>query len=247
MIQFRFTTLVICSILLQNTSFAESITNQKIQQQSNYIESSSDTQKQVEAINDQTQLLREVTRNLDHEMRLQTRYQDQLIKQLKQLQSALDLLEHEMDNLRLTKVNLYPLLEQMTSTLESLVRADLPFDRKQRLERVTQIHSDLNNPQLSDAEKLERILIAYQAEIQYGTQVESWFGRLTPVQEVQFLRVGRLGYYYSSLDASTAGVWHSTDQQWVTLASNEIVQVEQALIALNNRNTYPVLTLPKAQ
>ncbi|MBT9243196.1 DUF3450 domain-containing protein [Vibrio splendidus] len=246
MIQIRFTPLAICLIFLQNTSFAASITNQNLQKQIDYIESSSTTQKHIEAIDDQTQLQREITRNLDHEIRLQTRYEQQLHKQLLQLKGVVDELDQEMDNIRQTKVNLYPLLERMTNTLQALVKADLPFDKQRRLERITQINSDLDNPQLSDAEKLERILIAYQTEIQYGTQVKSWFGRLSPIQEVQYLRVGRLGYYYLSLDASKAGVWHSKEQRWVILTNNETEQLRQAIIALNGGSAYPLLTLPKA-
>ena len=247
MIPFRFIPLVIFLISLQNTSFAESTTSHKIQKQTGYIESSSTIQKHVEAIDDQTQLQREITRNLDHEIRLQTRYQSQLHRQLEQLESVVDELESEMSNIRQTKVNLYPLLEKMVTTLEDLVRTDLPFDKRQRLERVKRLNLDLDNPQMSEAEKLERILIAYQTEIQYGTQVKTWFGRLTPTQEVQFIRVGRLGYYYLSLDTLTAGMWLAADQKWGTLGADETAQIEQALITLNDGGTYPVITLPKAQ
>ncbi|EPP5330942.1 DUF3450 family protein [Vibrio harveyi] len=247
MIQPRFTPLAILSLCLQNTVFAESNTIQHLQEQVGNIELSSSEQKKVEIIDDQTQLQREVVRNLDHEIRLQSRYQQQLTKQLQQLENAIQNLDGKMENIRQTKVNLYPLLEQMTTTLKELVLADIPFDRDSRLERVQQLTSELDNPQLTDAEKLERTLIAYQIEIQYGSQVKAWFGRLTPNQEVQYLRVGRLGYYYLSLDAATAGIWQSESQQWMTLSVDETKQVERALTAFNSGMTYPVLTLPKAQ
>ncbi|KAB0303416.1 DUF3450 domain-containing protein [Vibrio fortis] len=247
MIQLRFTLLAICSFCLQNNVFAESITNQKIQEQVGHIESTSAIQARIESIDDQAQLQRETARSLDHEIRLQSRYQAQLTNQLIQLQNVINGLDVEMDNIRQTKVSLYPLLEQMTETLTELVLADLPFDRQTRLKRINQLNDNLLDPQLSDAEKLERILIAYQTEIQFGTEVKTWFGRLTADQEVQYLRVGRLGYYYLSLDSSLAGVWRPKQQVWATLSSEQTKQVNQAITALNSGNTYPLLTLPKAQ
>ncbi|EPO0043778.1 hypothetical protein ACT5DU_005182, partial [Vibrio harveyi] len=74
MIQPRFTPLAILSLCLQNTAFAESNTIQHLQEQVGNIELSSSEQKKVESIDDQTQLQREVVRNLDHEIRLQSRY-----------------------------------------------------------------------------------------------------------------------------------------------------------------------------
>ncbi|ASG06202.1 hypothetical protein CEQ50_00765 [Vibrio anguillarum] len=247
MIQRRFTLLVICFFCLQSLAFAALNTVQNLQRQVGNIELSSSEQKKLEIIDDQAQLQREVIRNLDHEIRLQARYQQQLTKQFQQLENAIEHLDDKMENIRQTKVNLYPLLEQMTKTLEELVLADIPFDRDSRLERVQQLALDLDNPQLSDAEKLERILVAYQTEIQYGSQVKAWFGRLTANQEVQYLRVGRLGYYYLALNGATAGVWHSEGQQWVTLSMDETKLVKQALTLFNSRMTYPVLTLPKGQ
>ena len=117
MIKPRFTPLAILSLCLQNTAFAESNTIQHLQEQVGNIELSSSEQKKVEIIDDQTQLQREVVRNLDYEIRLQSRYQQQLTKQLQQLENAIQNLDGKMENIRQTKVNLYPLLEQMTICL----------------------------------------------------------------------------------------------------------------------------------
>lgn len=96
--------------------------------------------KKVEIIDDQTQLQREVVRNLDHEIRLQSRYQQQLTKQLQQLENAIQNLDGKMENIRQTKVNLYPLLEQMTTTLKELVLADIPLIEIQDLNGYSNWH-----------------------------------------------------------------------------------------------------------
>lgn len=237
--------LIICFFVLPKETLAAPNSTQALNREAERVSLNASTQEKVEIIDDQILQAKEQARTLEHDIRLQSKYQERLTKQLAQLSLAFDDLESELNKVRQIKVRLSPLLDDMLNGLRELIAADLPFHLDQRLERVNQLQIALENPTLNQAQKLESILIAYQTEIGYGNRVESWQGRLDNTQEVTFLSVGRIGYYYLTLDHSSSAVWQ-LGKGWVSLSEQQTRELSTAVTQTNNGQAPSIITVPKA-
>jgi|GEM_PF-3149716 len=240
----KFKLLVICSVVVFSLQIkAEVKTDDLIKEELQSLSAAVKSQSQVESADDQIQKLLEEHRQLGHEIKLQTKYRQQLTFQVEQLAKALVELDREMDSVRQTKIRLLPLLDEMYLGLEALIEQDLPFLVRERSLRLALLKEKLADPNATQAQKLNQLLDAYQVEIAYGHSVETWLGRLSPTQEVSFLRVGRIGYYYLSLDTKTAGMWQR-GEGWQTLSGQQAVLLKQAISAANSNHSPALLMVP---
>lgn len=231
--------------ILQNRSFAAINSEVVIGSEIDILSQGITTQLKIESLDDNLQKMSDEARQLSHEIRLQSKYQQQLKNQLAQLQQSFTELDDELDSIRKIKINLQPLLLEMFNGLQDLVHADLPFQIQKRKQRLDSLHETLMNSALSDAHKLERLLIAYQTEISFGNRVSVWQDRLNEKQEVIFLSVGRIGYYYLSLDGSMGAVWKE-NLGWKHLNKPQTKQLSLAITKAKNTVTPSLLTIPKA-
>lgn len=116
------------------------------------------------------------------------------------------------------------LANESIAGLQNRVAAGVPFlpaERTSRLDRLRQL-PDGNDPELT--EKYRRILEAYRIELDYAKSIETYQDVLHNAGSqrlVEFLRVGRLGLYYQTLDGRESGVWDSKQGQWSRLASED--------------------------
>ena len=65
-----------------------------------------------------------------------------------------------------------------------------------------------------------RPLVTYQIELEYGHTIEGYEGEIETedgVRTVAFLRYGRLGLYYMTLDGLEIGHWDKEQEKWVAL------------------------------
>ena len=231
--------------ILQNRSFAAINSDGLIESEIDILSQGITTQLKIESLDDTLQQMNGEARQLSHEIRLQSKYHQQLENQLVQLQKSFIELDNELDSIRQIKINLQPLLLEMFNGLQDLVNADLPFQIQKRKQRLDNLHEMLMNSALSDAHKLERLLIAYQTEISFGNRVSVWQDRLNEKQEVIFLSVGRIGYYYLSLDGSMGAVWKE-NLGWKHLNKPQTKQLSLAITKAKNTVTPSLLTIPKA-
>ncbi|MCM2971136.1 DUF3450 domain-containing protein [Larsenimonas suaedae] len=141
-------------------------------------------------------------------------------------------------------------LEAMVSRLRALVEADLPFRRDDRLARIDSLETMLGQSDMSASDKLKRILSVWRAEIGYGDGLDTWRGALSldekadseaPAQ-VQFVRIGRVGYYYLSLDGKRGAVWR--EGAWQPLEHDQVVTLRHAVKMAHDQQAPELLTLP---
>lgn len=236
---------IVLFFILQNRSFAAINSKEIINREVGTLSQGIATQVTIESLDDTLQQMNGEARQLSHEIRLQSKYHQQLENQLAQLQRSFIELDNELDSIRKIKINLQPLLLEMFNGLQDLVNADLPFQIQKRKQRLDNLHEMLMNSALSDVHKLERLLIAYQTEIAFGNRVSVWQERLNEKQEVIFLSVGRIGYYYLSLDGSMGGVWKD-NLGWQNLNKSQTKQLALAITKAKNTVTPSLLTIPKA-
>ena len=97
---------------------------------------------------------------------------------------------------------------------------------------------------VSLAEKYRRVLEAYQVETEYGRTIEAYQDEIVledATRTVNFLRIGRVGLYYLTLDGKEAGVW---EQGWHTLDDGYRQAIDKGLKVAKKQLPPDLLVLP---
>ena len=103
-----------------------------------------------------------------------------------------------------------PLMIRMLDGLEQFIQLDLPFLLEERLDRVERLRVLMERADVTLAEKFRRLTEAFQIENDFGRTIEIYKDALVldgANLEVNVLRLGRIGLYYQTNDASSTGRW----------------------------------------
>lgn len=211
--------------------------------------SAAESQQKIDQLSAQTRALLEEYRKYAEGSEYQATY----TRELEELQAAQALqiaaLREQIEQARITRQRIVPLMRTMADALEKFVVLDLPFHQEERITGVLQLKQRLNDPGLSVAARFRLLLEAYQLEQGYGGSIEAWRGPLQSEGEtlsVEYLRVGRVALYYQSLDGATTGYWDRAGQSWVVLDPRHNRPVAQALRVARNLVAPQLLQLPMA-
>jgi len=63
-------------------------------------------------------------------------------------------------------------------------------------------------------------------------------------REVEYLRIGRIGFYYLTPDGREGGVWDKESGEWLALDEPARRQVRNGLRIVNDQRTPELLQLP---
>ena len=140
-----------------------------------------------------------------------------------------------------------PFMIEMTQTLEKVVDADVPFLRDERMERIENLKSLIDRADVTAGEKYRRIMEAYVVEADYGRTIEAYRGELatgSDVRAVDFLRIGRIGLYYQTLDGNETGRWNPVTGDWTVLESKYRRPVRDGLSVARKQAPPSMLMLP---
>ena len=205
------------------------------------------SQQQVDILADETnQMLAEYREVLRQTEGLHA-YNEQINKLVISQQRELDSINLQLRNIESTRHDILPLMLKMIETLVQFVDLDIPFLPEERHDRVVQLQTLMERADVTLAEKYRRILEAYQVETEYGRTIESYQGDLTigdDTRTVDFLRIGRIGLYYLTLDGKEAGMWDSETQQWLVLANEYRQPIKQGLKIALKQLPPDLLVLP---
>ncbi len=206
------------------------------------------TQQQVTHLDDErltmlhtyTETLKQIEQLRQHNRQLQRVIEQQTAQQLD--------LQQQSEHLTDTRTQLEPLLEPMFEALKAFVRLDVPFLNSERAQRLQTLRSTLDDPALSLADKYQPLWQAYQVEMGYGYDVDTYTGALTvgerAGQQVQFLRLGRVALYYLGLDGRSAGAWDQAAQQWRVLPPADQSTLHTAIRIAKGQAAPQLLALP---
>ncbi len=150
----------------------------------------------------------------------------------------------EIDNI---ETGVLPLMVKMTSTLEHMVEVDVPFLLDERRPRVTSLKQLIDRADVSAGEKFRRIMEAYMVEADFGRTIEAYKGELADggaVRTVDFLRIGRIGLYYQTLDGQQSGRWNPKAKRWEVLRSDFRRPILDGLRIARKQAPPEMLTLP---
>ena len=97
------------------------------------------------------------------------------------------------------------------------------------------------------SEKFRRVMEAYQIENDYGRTIEAYQGGQSVAgadREVDYLRIGRVGLYYQTLDTQFSGAWDKNARDWVALGNEYRGQIRDGLRIARKQTAPDLLMLP---
>ena len=134
-------------------------------------------------------------------------------------------------------------MERMQQVLGEFVEHDLPFLPEERQSRLARLSKHLERPGISDGERFQQLLEAYQVELEYGRTIEAYQGTRQEDSEdraetrtLAYFRLGRTGLYSLSLDGLQGAVCAQAVRQGF----------DQALAKMGVRDRHAKETIQKA-
>lgn len=206
-------------------------------------------QARIDGADDEMRARLEALREAQGELRRLEAYNAELVPQIEGQAETLDRRLAAVDSLSATREALPGLMRELVERLRLWVEADMPFLQHERLARVDSLEAMLGDGELERGEKLERVLAAWRSELDYGRGFDAWRGELESdaARDVEFLRVGRVGWYYLTPDGSEGGVWKVEKGRWQTLDSDGIAEVRKGLGIVHEQRAPALLNLPLSQ
>lgn len=235
--------LVYTGISNAETKPLESAIETKLQAQNDAIKS----QKSVEQLVDQTKDIVEQYREAISKTDNLHTYNGQLSKLIKQQKASVNSIKRQLDNVEETQRNIVPLMIKMIDTLDKFVSLDLPFLAEERQQRVKDLKTMMDRPDVSLPDKYRRIMEAYQIELEYGRTIESYTDTVNvDGQEytVDVLRVGRLLMSFQTLDGKLSGIWNKEAKTWEELPSEYDRSIKQGIKVAKKQAPPELIKLP---
>lgn len=215
-------------------------------------QTSRQTTREAQASQERINRLSDETRKLLEAYRAELWKAQQLQLYIRQLDATLEeqarrkeQLREQLERLERTRAELVPMLVRMVDGLEQFIDLDMPFLLNERRDRVERLRKVLADPDVPVSEQYRRVFEAYQVEADYGRSLESWRGPLPAgAQLVDYLRVGRMAWYYLSLDGAGAWQYDQAAGQWSQVPSRHLHAIRQGLRVASEQAAPELLALP---
>ncbi len=144
------------------------------------------------------------------------------------------------------KRQITPLMIDMIDDLEEFIASDIPFLATEREERIKSLREAMDSPNVSDPERFRVVLEAYKAEVQYGRTFFAYEDLLKDGRSVNFVRLGRIGFYYQTKDGQETAAWNPETKSFEQLGSDFATPVKQLIRMALRRTQSDVIVLPIA-
>lgn len=226
---------------------AQNALDKALQEQLSAQQQSSQTQKRIDKLDDQTQSMLEEYRNGSLRFEDLSAYNMQMDRMIDDQKAEMHKKETQIRDIVEMQQQIVPFLQRMVDVLTEFVELDTPFlpdERQQRLQQLTQM---MHRSDISITEKYRRIMEAYRVEAEYGHTLEAYQGTLNGEGEsrsVEFLRLGRAGLYYLTLKGDEGGFWLASDKKWVPLDASLRESLDKAIRVAKKQTPPDLLILP---
>ncbi|HEC15454.1 MAG TPA: DUF3450 domain-containing protein [Sedimenticola sp.] len=204
-------------------------------------------QTRIERLDDKARKMLEEYQSASRELESLRTYNDQVERLVRSQEEEKASLHEQMTDIELTQREIVPLMLRMIEQLDLFIQRDIPFLPDERTARVAQLRALMDRADVSVAEKYRRVLEAYQIEMEYGRVLEAYRAEQTTGNGrrlVDFLRVGRVGLYYLTLDGGQAGYWDPEKKGWSELPARYRPAVRRGLRMARKQAAPDLLRLP---
>lgn len=206
-----------------------------------------DSQQVVDKLAKQQQELLQQYQRLLRKTEYQKEYNQELLLLKEEQATSIVTLRKKIEDVKLTKQQLLPLLREMTKTLEQFIQLDLPFHKENRLMGINDLKKLLSRSSVTITEKFRRVMAFYQAENDYNYDLEVYRDNIilnSESRSVQILRVGRNALYMQTLDGQLSALWNKHKQDWQTLNIEFNRPIQKAIRITEQKAAPSLLTLP---
>lgn len=211
------------------------------------VEASRGAQQRIDTVNEEIRDKVAEYRTLEKQIEGLEVYVEQLRLQLDNQQAEAAELTASIENVTLIERQITPLMLRMIDALKQFVALDVPFLPEERAMRVAKLENLIARSDVTVAEKFRTVFDAYQTELEYGRTIEAYRGMLETgagEREVDFLRVGRIGLYYISLDGTLLGRWKQDSRQWDELPAEYRTHITEGLRIAREQAAPDLIKLP---
>lgn len=214
-------TFIVSVLLIGSSVFAANI-DQLIQASESRLSENASAQKRVVAMADDIDQM-----SADYKQTLKvidglSVYNELQKKQIANQEAEKVNLVESVDKIDGIEQQIMPLMVKMVSALSDFVAGDVPFLLEERNKRVQGLNDVLVNPNATRAEMLRQVLQAYAIETDFGNTIEQYTDKIDlngNLQQVNFLRIGRISLAYQSEDGSETGAWDKEQAAFVPLSA----------------------------
>ena len=156
-------------------------------------------------------------------------------------------IRQQLDDFTNTEQGIVPLMFNMIDALEQFIGLDMPFQRRERVDRVRRLRDNMDAADITISEKYRQIMDAYLVETDFGRTVEAYIDTLeldgAPTQ-VDILRVGRVLLAYQTPDRTATGYFDLASRTWEPLPDDYRAAVTQGLRIARRQAAPDLLRLP---
>ena len=227
--------------------FAQQSVDDAMQVQTGTLEASADVQRRIDELDDGTREMLEEYRATMSQVQDLGAYNDQLEKLVRTQRVELADYERQFQDIEITKRRILPLIVRMIDVLDEFVTIDMPFLEGERELRIGELRNLMERPEVPTSEKSRRVSEAYQIELDYGHTIEAYEGEITmggEARTVNFLRFGRLGLYYMTLDGLEIGFFNKQEDRWEVLPNEYLQSLDRAIRIARKQLPPDLIRLP---
>lgn len=174
------------------------------------------SQQTIDKTDDKTSQMFEEYKSRQKEIDNYNIYNSQLKEIINSQKQEKQVFLQDIENIESTGLRIMPFMRKMINGLEQFITSDYPFLPEERSRRIAGLKENMKRADLSIAAKYRQILEAYQVENDYGNTIEAYEGDIDN-KKVVFLKIGRIGFYYLSLDKQYCSAWVPEKKQWQEL------------------------------
>ncbi len=204
-------------VAVSGSVFAQSV-DDVLQAEDRRLNLAQQSQERINQIVEGTRSLEDQYRAINKEIDGLKVYNRLMSAQVGGQEAVLEDISLSMDQVDVINRQIFPLMERMIDGLDQSVKLDVPFLMEERTDRVDNLRSIMERSDVSVAEKFRKVMEAFQIENEYGTSSETYTQALTldgETRSYNILRIGRVGLYFQSDDASISGLWDNSQRTWV--------------------------------
>ncbi len=147
-------------------------------------------------------------------------YNTRLERQVENQRKKIAELDESIANVTVIQRQIQPLIVTLLDTMEKFIELDAPFKKEERLAAVEKQKANLDNADITNAEKFRQVIELYNIEAEYARKVSTYPDTISINGQdlsVDILSVGRIALFYQTTDGSQTGVWDRDSSSWLAL------------------------------